>query len=1060
MWKPTLTNGAQKPYSRGGDNIMSEAKGDGQPQKPPEGEGVLNNAQRVVRAAREWKGYFAESDMPWEKVPLGIRGLVMDKIKMGERPPGAEDKQKKEKIESQNESPKQAPKTEAGGSGGGKEPPKKPPTATGGGEDGEADAGDRAKRGEGENKSNGKDSFESKAEDGNFINKDGVRDPIIAAEIDAVNNLIETGVGSRLDILINSLEKLSRLTGVNELEKRNIIKKIKDAIAKEKGEEARKRENTYDYKFKSDMQEIMSMKDSDPSKEKKIMNLLKEMTPHTGPFDPNFIGEVIKYDVALDYLVNRIVAQPLDAEQSEYRLSFYGGINLDQIKDILKTKAERGSGEAISPATAKRRYQKVLYMAESAQLFHTMNLQIITGNLEQFVNGARAITPEQLQMMQNVPGVAQVMRLFDAEIFRVLNRDGIITNENYNEIMGLGKNKKTGEVNEKEEGGVVERRFRKIIKSGTAEELNKLEDWQIKWAFNVGKIMGNLSLRTAEQISLSKVPGGNEQYASIPQESAARLMNWVGWTGLRFNMAKVRGGVLLTRMASKIYQKDREIQGFDGAGGGRFKIKKMGWEDIEDFELAGMFGVTGVWSSWRQNLIILNNAPAAEKNSPNFKTIGDFLDEASKFRVPGGLIDRGTRIKQLGLKGEDLRKVIQREQAERLREVFLLGNGELNDVRFNNALGLILKNGSINGSEKDLEVLRKAKEDVRSAIWRKVAEDNPLAILPYLLNTELVDGTKIKLHSFGEGNPKADDVMKKKWDDFSEKLTVIHEIRMQSLKKGRYISFKDVVKSEFDKEEGIKLNEEEGQMLREIERVGKSIDVDLANVRFPNNPFMNDVMFEEANYSSAGAEFYRRRAGGDLASFHSAGNEFAKLMMNPGGTTPEEAFKTLKGVVEAIGSPNGTDAGQDKVAPFLQAYLTFISKGSTSGITETGENIGKTETNDFIEWLKKDNLLTGVQSLFRQPTSLAQKVAGLNAPALDEFQIRALMEELLKEGITRKARFDENGVLEYTSIDDRLRKRVRAGLLHWLFAILRDLSKVAIVGAASELIQQTTKENK
>lgn len=49
--------------------------------------GPLTNAEKVVRAAKEWKAIFAENKQPWETLPLGIRKGVMEKIKRGERPP-------------------------------------------------------------------------------------------------------------------------------------------------------------------------------------------------------------------------------------------------------------------------------------------------------------------------------------------------------------------------------------------------------------------------------------------------------------------------------------------------------------------------------------------------------------------------------------------------------------------------------------------------------------------------------------------------------------------------------------------------------------------------------------------------------------------------------------------------------------------------------------------------------------------------------------------------------------------------------------------------------------
>jgi len=39
--------------------------------------------------------------------------------------------------------------------------------------------------------------------------------------------------------------------------------------------------------------------------------------------------------------------------------------------------------------------------------------------------------------MHNIKGVSEVIRLFDAEIFRLMNRDGMLKGSNYDEMMGF-----------------------------------------------------------------------------------------------------------------------------------------------------------------------------------------------------------------------------------------------------------------------------------------------------------------------------------------------------------------------------------------------------------------------------------------------------------------------------------------------------------------------------------------------------------------------------------------------------------------------------------------------
>jgi len=1050
VWKPTLTNRSQKPYSGYGDNIMPENVDGQQPQKPPE-ENI--SPERIENARKDWTTYRG----PLEKLTHDERQAIEEAVKIGRGPlsqeeikeindkfggaeadmwgHGFDEELRKSTMEdiinsrSTRKTSEETPKIEASGAGG---PPKEPLA--------------------------GHEAPPAVEEDGdnNEGRQEGVKitDQRLIEVVNRVNQTIKTAGGARTvnpEFINSQINEIRDLLGRHPIDASQ-SQAVKDMLYRMLAEQGR----GYD-SYREKMREILDLPEGEARK-KEVIELLSQMSPYANSLDPEFVREVAKDRVALDYLVNRIIAQPLDAEQEEYRLSFYGGINLDQIKDVLKTRAG-GSGEQAQEA--ENSYKKVLYVSGAAQLFHTMNLQIITGNLEQFVNGARAISPEQLQIMQNIPGVAQIMRIFDEEIFRVLNKNKMIDNKSYDKLMGLIRNSETGEImGWEKEGGTVEKRFRELVKTREIEGISNLEDWQVKWAFHVGKIMGNLSLRTAEQISLSKVPGGDRQYASIPQESAARLMNWIGWTGMRFNMAEARGGIFLAKMTSKFFQRDREEQGY-----GKSKIQELGWQKLEDFELSGIFGVTGIWSSWRQNLIILGHAPSGDRITPKgenerIKSIGEFLSEAGKFKLrssqdPDKLLEKSEFVQVLGLKGKRLKEALDMESAERLKEVFLMENGDLNSQRFNNALGLILKHGSINPSEKDLPIFRKAKEDVRAAIWRSIAVDNPLAIIPYLQNTvietgRVVDGKKegttIALTGFDTDE----------WDTFTNHMSTLNEIRMQKIRKGEFITLRQVVESENSRDGGIKLTKYENDLLDEIKLKGDSLSFDLANVRFPNNPFMNDVLFERANYSEAGAEFYRRRAGGDLSSFHKAGEEFSKLMMNPGGTPPEDAFKAILGGIEAIGSPLGTDAGQDRMRQFLEAYLTFISKGDYLGVDVEG-GIAKGPLWEVVRWLNKDNAFSGIQSRLRKPTSIAQVISGVDAPSIDEFGMRSILDKLLHDGLTRRASLDEYGMVKYIDVDEKFRKKLKAGLLGILLAFIRDVPKIVLAGAVSELGQKISK---
>ena len=307
------------------------------------------------------------------------------------------------------------------------------------------------------------------------------------------------------------------------------------------------------------------------TKEIRVKHALKFLSPHASGLDTALIRRIIEYDSTLDYFVNRIISQPLDAEASDYKPSFYGGINLDYIKDELRTLAESSPSE-------KSKYERVLVLSEAVALFHSMNKEIaVTGNIEAFVGGSQAITPEQLQRMQGIRGVAQVMRLFDQEYQRILSENGYVSEAEYNKLLGRAKGISTTEGQDQRTVGIVEQQLIDLVSkksdksiSALPEELQGLDQWEMTWAFNVGKILYNLTLRAAEQISLSAVPE-KSRVASIPQESAVRIMNWVGWTGFRFGISRVLGGVKLLKMADENYQDLRDSQGY-----GETNLEKIG----------------------------------------------------------------------------------------------------------------------------------------------------------------------------------------------------------------------------------------------------------------------------------------------------------------------------------------------------------------------------------------------------------------------------------------------------------------------------------------------------
>ena len=71
--------------------------------------------------------------------------------------------------------------------------------------------------------------------------------------------------------------------------------------------------------------------------------------------------------------------------------------------------------------------------------------------------------------------------------------------------------------------------------------------------------------------------------------------------------------------------------------------------------------------------------------------------------------------------------------------------------------------------------------------------------------------------------------------------------------------------------------------------------------------------------------------------------------------------------------------------------------------------------------------------------------------------MRSILDKLLHDGLTRRASLDEYGMVKYIDVDEKFRKKLKAGLLGILLAFIRDVPKIVLAGAVSELGQKISK---
>ncbi len=723
---------------------------------------------------------------------------------------------------------------------------------------------------------------------------------------------------------------------------------------------------------------------------------LIEVIEHAPSVEASHFPEVLlaaamRFKETREMLINRIIFKSFEdeTETNPYEINLYAQSNLDTLLGYLSRKE-------------RARYDYYISLKTAAQLFHAMNATIIRGNLDEFIRIAEGINYQHFELIKKISGVSEVMRLYEQKYQDYLARYGRITTAGYVEL----KKEVEGTFMSMNNAGLIRS---ELESEREGPESWKMEDWEIRRALNVGRTFFNLTFRAAEQIASGKISrrrieGKNgevlqeeseheQQYSSYPQESAVRIMNWVQYMLQRFEIAAPRGGVEFLNMVKKNYF---EFLGAHGRKLGKNTISELGGMNVRELELGGMFGVSGVYSSWRiENMAFPKIEVTINGHGINIRQwIRDnkkYID-AARNKSKGG-----TQDKLLGVLSP------------------LIDNMDI-------ALGVLLKQEAVSG-----ELGYKA----RQRIWERVAELNLPLMIDYLSRirrggdlslpskdeiADLRDQDKLNggmdwdAHDTLPDGRTADQT---RWEVLKEKILLHHE---WSIKKAAGVDLNRASEPTFTADE-IRLK-------NLIIEKAKKLAPELADIAFPYLPFMNDVPFELLDYGRPGEEFYKRRSGGDLPSFNKAEGSFVALMNNPGGLGWEEALKQFDAIVKGIESPQGTPDAQERVFPMLEAFVDF--QATTPGY--------------------RQSLHKMIREMARRPTSLAQKYAGMEAESIDEFQTRKMLDTALKIGIVN------------TSLYNELKKKKGLTLTGMFWAILRDFFWVPIASGVWEFGKATAKE--
>lgn len=755
------------------------------------------------------------------------------------------------------------------------------------------------------------------------------------------------------------------------------------------------------------------------------------LNPQTRNIPDPVIKIIAEDQNALEYLINRIVSAPMDSETGDYQLGFYGGNNLEGILNYLKNEADSGN-RALAVE-----YQAGLELRESVRYAHELNKAIINTDMKAFQGIAALLTDRYLVTLGKVPAVDSVLRLLDSEYQTVLARDGWINGTNHAEIMGKLRDPNTGKILAAQDQSALAT-FRQEVATARIlaaraggiqhlprdlRDLAQLEEWQVPWAFNVGKAMHNLWLRSAEWIAQGEYPSGDQQYLSLPQESIVRIFDYRNKMLERFEISEVRGGVEWVETAAEVYSspESREEDGY-----GHTEILRVGNKSLQTFESPSETGVRGFMSTWREKQLIFAEVHHSFNALPDSGFVGAQLLRNGKPVGPVGTfadyLDTGSLSFKFNPANPDEEAVPwaslnDAQRGQYLRSLFFDQNWNLlPDI--NQSLGGFIY--MLKPSSRDGEYSRSVKEHLRTKLWERAAQENPLGLISYLQGLQL------------EGDRKPQDLINHPgihvdWRSFSRKLEILNEIRLAQIRSGNQVTLDNVIFRNRNIQ-GLSLTHEEFDMIRLIRNMGRDnpheaerVAHSLANLRLAFNPFLNEAPLD-VNYTITSQEVYRRFIN-DTGGFDKSNQAKITIMNNPGKYTElKELLEPLTDLVEGSGAVLGTRDGQRIAWPYVEATGEFFERGGNA-------------SNRFTKAIRQLDAVDSMLQALHRANSKAQKYAGHKALALDRHGLYEWSEDLRLAGLISEEQ------------EEKFRNRFGAIWRIFLESVLRGTRAALAVGA-------------
>lgn len=729
----------------------------------------------------------------------------------------------------------------------------------------------------------------------NLISRVGIANLAISNEMDVLDSLLGNGFPLEMTVqrLMDGMENILRMPNIADAEKNMARQSIREAINEEiESQRPQRRE------FADKIKRVENLRDGD-QKTNEVGGLLKEFSPQKDYLPPELIKLAMVSDQTFDYMVNKIISLPLSHETANYQLGLTSSVNLELIASVVNDEKNLAGDEG--NAQNLKRYsaysEKLSQAQDSFRLLHEMNRLIRSGELDQFLQTAGGITPEHFNYLQKVSGVSATMRLYEQAYDEFHTENGWILSEKMEELnMNVFEN------------------LRHLNSKGLFGK--KLEEWELTRAHAIAGKLYNISLRSPEKIATGTVPRelakkeklaraneiqrlkqlgriddanklrkemadaemlGKHRYSSFPFESMGRIMNPVQLLIWRFEVGKdaQESSMEFLKVVKRYYKKSLEDK---GEKLGKNKITTLGGINVEEMEIGGLTGVSGVYSGWRQENMLISQMKTGER------TVQDWLAHNSPE------IELAREAKD----GERLRKV--------LRPL-------INSV--NAGRGILLRQPPFGEEVGYL---------ARQLLWEKIAEENLPLMVNYLSGIKFGEGAQNVPQSLNEIVRNVGGGINLK--EFRQKVMLEHEIKMRQTARNSRPQLFDGQPPDIVLPADFYLPSE--QRLKEaVVAAGKQLAPHLADIAFPYTAFLNDSLFEVFDYRVAGHEFYRRRLAGDTPSYNKASGAFTGIIDNP-GVKPEDILTKLHEMQRGIESPNGREDGQKRTFPVVEAYLEWI----------------------------------------------------------------------------------------------------------------------------------------